>query len=139
MPLLTIRQAHKAKIYGLDWSRHSEYEITSCSLDQTIKNWDVSQDTKEEQLLCTIVTEYPVWRARTLPFGRGVLAQPHRGHYKLDMYRFDDPGKPAHTFEGLTGIVKEYVWSFVEGMMKVAVRSLSIISIPLLKLIPRRP
>lgn len=109
VPLNTIK-AHDAKIYGIDWSRHNEYEITSCSLDKSIKSWDTSKISANPQPLNTISVGYPIWRARTLPFGRGVLAQPHRGLYKLDMYRFGDSETPVHTFEGLTGVVKEFVW-----------------------------
>jgi WD repeat-containing protein 59 len=113
-------KAHDAIIYGIDWSRHSEYELSTCSLDKTVKFWDTRTMDKDEhdpgaQLLDTIQTDYPVWRARNLPFGRGVLTQPHRGYTQLDMYRADKVDEPVHTFEGFGGVVKEYVWRLKGG------------------------
>jgi hypothetical protein len=55
-----------------------------------------------------IQTTYPVWRARNLPFGEGVLSLPQRGETNLEMY-----GKGAdliETFEGHSDVVKEFVW-----------------------------
>ncbi|KAJ6566840.1 hypothetical protein B0H19DRAFT_1067114 [Mycena capillaripes] len=39
----------------------------------------------------TIRTAHPVWRARHLPFGRGVLSLPQRGGTGLGMYAFGTP------------------------------------------------
>ena len=112
--------AHDAIIYGIDWSRHSEYELTTCSLDKTVKFWDTRTTDRDEhgpgaRLLNTIQTDYPVWRAKYSPFGRGVLTQPHRESAKLEMYRSDKVDEPVHTFEGFEGVVKEYVWRLKGG------------------------
>ncbi|KAF8758508.1 WD40 repeats protein [Rhizoctonia solani] len=83
VPLATI-QAHDSRIYGIDWSRKERGAIISCSLDRKIKMWNVNWSS--EELPCNgtskftpqneIDTPYPVWRARNLPFGDGVLALP---------------------------------------------------------------
>jgi hypothetical protein len=57
-----------------------------------------------------IQTTYPVWRARNLPFGRGVLSLAQRGATSLAMYAQSSPHEPAEIFEGHTDVVKEFVW-----------------------------
>ena len=54
-------------------------------------------------------TGYPVWRARNLPFGHGVIALPQRGGEDLEMFALGND-KPVHTFEGHTNVVKDFVW-----------------------------
>ena len=34
-------KAHDAKIYGIDWAHDKRDEIVTCSLDKTIKAWDI--------------------------------------------------------------------------------------------------
>ena len=102
--------AHDSKIYGVNWSRFSDHEIITCSLDKTIKKWDVSKETENNEPLSVIHTDYPVWRARSLPFGRGILAQPQRGRNALEMYRFDQLDAPVHSFDGFSELVTEFVW-----------------------------
>lgn len=125
LPLLNI-PAHDAKIYGIDWSRVSADEIVTCSLDKTIKFWDIAAlESKQDSFargggythLPTkeIPTTYPVWRARHLPFGHGVLSLPQRGKNTLEMYRDDQLDDPIMRFEGHTGVVKEYVWRVKGG------------------------
>lgn len=62
----------------------------------------------------TIHTTAPVWRARNLPFGRGILSLPQRGENSLEMWNLDPHCKPRHRlikrFEGHTEPVKEFVW-----------------------------
>ncbi|KAG8910650.1 hypothetical protein FRC01_006210, partial [Tulasnella sp. 417] len=62
-----------------------------------------------------IHTRYPVWRARHLPFGYGILALPQRGETALEMWSPDQTDQPIHTVEGHTDVVKEYVWRFKGG------------------------
>jgi len=57
-----------------------------------------------------IQTTYPVWRARNLPFGRGVLSLAQRGVTTLEMYAQSKPQEPVEIFEGHTDVVKEFVW-----------------------------
>jgi WD40 repeat protein len=120
IPINTIK-AHDSKIYGISWSRLSENEITSCSLDKSIKSWNICQDASRAPL-SVINTDYPIWRARNLPFGRGVLAQPHRGRRALDMYSANNTESPVHIFEGFTSLVAEYVWRVRGGSSETSGR-----------------
>jgi WD repeat-containing protein 59 len=96
------------------------YDLVTCSLDKTIKVWDVhdassslNQSSQAEiQPRSTISTQYPVWRARNLPFGHGVLSLPQRGETTLEMYTLEgcDVGSPVNVFEGHADVVKEFVW-----------------------------
>ncbi|TBU54508.1 hypothetical protein BD310DRAFT_935749 [Dichomitus squalens] len=105
LPIKRIR-AHKAKIYGIDWAHDRRNELVTCSLDKTIKIWDTHTATTN----VTINTSYPVWRARDLPFGQGVLSLPQRGETALEMYAHEEPTVPIEKFEGHTDVVKEFVW-----------------------------
>ena len=58
----------------------------------------------------TFNTSYPVWRARDLPFGRGVLSLPQRGENVLDVWSYDHPEAPVSVLEGHSDTVKEFVW-----------------------------
>lgn len=125
LPTARIR-AHNAKIYGIDWAHTRVHDIVTCSLDKTIKVWNV-QDTsppdfpQTESLfsksskhlpepLTMITTRYPVWRARDLPFGRGILSLPQRGETALEMWAAGNDLVPVEIFEGHTDVVKEFVW-----------------------------
>lgn len=57
-----------------------------------------------------IHTRYPVWRARHLPFGYGVLSLPQRGETQLEMWSPAQADTPVFGVEGHTDVVKEYVW-----------------------------
>lgn len=112
-------KAHKSKIYGIDWSYERTYELVTCSLDKTIKIWDVHDhhpDGSQLELHIpkeVIETRYPVWRARNLPFGRGVLSLPQRGEMGLEMFATGGQGdvkSPVEVFEGHRDVVKEFVW-----------------------------
>lgn len=110
MPTARIR-AHNAKIYGIDWAHARASDIVTCSLDKSIKVWNVNEATSlQPEPLTTITTHYPVWRARDLPFGRGVLSLPQRGETSLGMWAEDNTSTPAVLFEGHTDVVKEFVW-----------------------------
>lgn len=105
MPIQRIK-AHNAKIYGIDWAHDRRNELVTCSLDKTIKIWDTQTATPNIE----IKTSYPVWRARDLPFGQGVLSLPQRGETALEMYVHEDPTLPIEKFEGHSDVVKEFVW-----------------------------
>ena len=88
----------------------------TCSLDRTIKFWDLTDEAEEPQLI--INTPFPVWRARHTPFGYGLLAMPQRGDYDLHLYdrrlsgdiQHRDTNSPVHSFEGHGDQVKEFLW-----------------------------
>ncbi|EIW56116.1 uncharacterized protein TRAVEDRAFT_50605 [Trametes versicolor FP-101664 SS1] len=105
LPMQRVR-GHSAKIYGIDWAHDRRNELVTCSLDKTIKIWD----THIAQPTTVINTSYPVWRARDLPFGQGVLSLPQRGETTLEMYAHEDPTTPIEKFEGHADVVKEFVW-----------------------------
>lgn len=112
LPVTTIK-AHDAKIYGIDWAHDKRNEIVTCSLDTTIKAWDILQSPKSgsfHEPLYTIHTAYPIWRARNLPFGKGVLSLPQRGETALEMWTPQDLSEPVERFEGHADVVKEFVW-----------------------------
>ena len=125
LPTARIR-AHNAKIYGIDWAHTRVHDIVTCSLDKTIKLWN-AQDTSDpgfpqnqplfqrgpKQLhepLAMITTHYPVWRARNLPFGRGILSLPQRGETTLEMWAGGNDMMLVEKFDGHTDVVKEFVW-----------------------------
>lgn len=124
LPTARIR-AHNAKIYGIDWAHTRMHDIVTCSLDKTIKVWNAQETSAPDfpqtessqrslkrlpQPLTTITTRYPVWRARDLPFGRGILSLPQRGETALEMWVTGNDTAPVEIFEGHTDVVKEFVW-----------------------------
>jgi len=132
IPVKSIK-AHLAKIYGIDWAHNSSRELVTCSLDKTIKLWNVDSSptglggfrhseanavmlpqSSIYEPYCTIDTFYPVWRARDLPFGKGLLSLPQRGSDALEMYAHSEEmphaSVPVEVFEGHADVVKEFVW-----------------------------
>ena len=114
-PLRSI-EAHATKIYGVDWNRAESRSLVTCSLDKTIKFWDIDSATDKPQKV--IDTPFPVWRARHTPFGYGLLAMPQRGDFDLHMYdrrplgdgQEADATMPVCSFEGHDDRVKEFLW-----------------------------
>lgn len=115
--------AHKAKIYGIDWSHGRRDELITCSLDKTIKIWDTSALERQDMSFTSIIpstpvpdpkalisTTYPIWRARDLPFGHGLLSLPQRSETALEMFAEGQSDAPVHRYEGHTDVVKEFVW-----------------------------
>ncbi|KAI0345160.1 hypothetical protein BDW22DRAFT_1354052 [Trametopsis cervina] len=109
---VTRLKAHGSKIYGIDWAHHKRDEIVTCSLDKTIKVWDIQKVHAEEHTepTFTIHTSYPIWRARNLPFGEGILSLPQRSETALELWTPQDHYEPLERFEGHTDVVKEFVW-----------------------------
>ncbi|BGP34712.1 hypothetical protein JCM10296v2_006534 [Rhodotorula toruloides] len=114
-PVTTIR-GHTAKIYGIDWCRKDSKQIITCSLDKSFKSWRVS-DT--DTPVRTVETTSPIWRARWLPFGDGMLTLPQRSDHALSVWsvkNIDEANekgekpKPVVRFEGAREGVKEFVW-----------------------------
>jgi hypothetical protein len=119
---LDVLKAHDAKIYGIDWDRRVADRLVTCSLDKTIKQWHIpaigahedKRDAAESFTTQVISTGYPIWRARNLPFGFGILSLPQRGETALELYSLN--GTTTETpdlverFEGSADVVKEFVW-----------------------------
>ncbi|KAK1976532.1 WD repeat-containing protein [Colletotrichum cereale] len=93
-PLKSI-SAHTSKIYGIDWNRTRSTGIVTCSLDKHIKFWDYGSDGHVPERV--IRTEFPVWRARHTPFGRGLLAMPQ--NEPGDLYLYDQQPPPENLRE----------------------------------------
>ncbi|BGP42803.1 hypothetical protein JCM10449v2_006815 [Rhodotorula kratochvilovae] len=115
-PVETI-QGHSAKIYGIDWSRKDPKKIITCSLDQSFKSWRLGE---LQNPLRSVATSSPIWRARWLPFGDGVLSLPQRSDHALSVWKDkpeekDEQPKPVARFEGAREGVKEYVWRMRGG------------------------
>lgn len=114
-PLRTI-EAHSTKIYGVDWNRNHADSLITCSLDKTIKFWNIKTSKDEPEQV--IRTAFPVWRARYTPFGSGLLAMPQRGNNDLHLYQRRSPIEqdewgdsiPVHRFHGHEDQVKEFLW-----------------------------
>jgi SEA/GATOR complex protein SEA3/WDR59 len=134
VPLTTIK-AHTARIYGIDWSRKDRDQIVTCSLDQSIKFWNTSTsdagmgdaiprpltDAPTHVPRKRIDTRYPIWRARHVPFGNGVLSLPQRGIQRPELF-YEESQRPIEIGpesggnEGQVDIVKEYVWRTKGGV-----------------------
>lgn len=105
---------HNRKVNGVDFSRTKENEIITCSNDNTVKYWDLSKDM--EKPITTIHTDFPVWRARHLPFGNGCSIMPLRGgnNSVYLVNHKDETGdinlKPCYTFRGHSDRVTDFLW-----------------------------
>ncbi|KAL4400427.1 TORC1 signaling positive regulator [Malassezia pachydermatis] len=120
VPFATL-ETHHSKVYGLAWHWETEHggdEMLTCSLDGTIKAWDLSSDTSRSALAnharitqpeYTIDTPQPVWRARYLPFGQGIMSVAQRGDAAPCIYRSGE-STPWHRFQGHTDVVKEFLF-----------------------------
>ncbi|KAK4047078.1 hypothetical protein OIV83_005641 [Microbotryomycetes sp. JL201] len=109
---LTEIQGHSAKIYGIDWSRKDPKKLVTCSLDKSFKSWNIDHTSTS---LLSVHTSSPVWRARFLPFGEGVLTLPQRTDHALSIWgrakvERGDTAEPVARFEGSREGVKEFVW-----------------------------
>lgn len=109
-------RAHDAKIYGIDWSRSCKDEIITCSLDKTIKVWNLNVTHTPNNAVRIFNTQNPVWRARELPFGDGMLSLPQRGETALELWKYSDSSVLLDTFKGHTDVVREFVWRDHNGM-----------------------
>ncbi|KAF9918612.1 hypothetical protein BX616_007350 [Lobosporangium transversale] len=105
-PYISI-PAHRQRINGIDWSRKHRNHIVTCSLDKTIKFWDIDDTSQPHN---EIVTKSPVWRARHTPFGHGILTMPQRTETALSLWNRGRSSEPVCRFEGHTDTVKEFVW-----------------------------
>lgn len=126
LPILKIDNAHQGKINGLDFSGGNN-KIISCSNDKTIKLWDLQSTDTEIKPTIVIEADYPVARARCLPFGRdrscGIM--PLRGGddsvhivnyealYKLAVASGETgymKATPDYSFKGHDGSIKDFLW-----------------------------
>ncbi|KAK6462707.1 hypothetical protein DFJ63DRAFT_170279 [Scheffersomyces coipomensis] len=149
LPLVKVNKAHNGKINGLDFSNGSSNVIT-CSNDNTIKFWNLkndeaikfsnnfnyfaSKDTDSSGLKPTVVieTDFPIARARSLPFGsdKACGIMPLRGGQdSIHIVNYDDEFQQAaltnqtqvisnfgndeksnYSFKGHNGPMKDFLW-----------------------------
>lgn len=121
LPLATV-EAHHSKIYGLQWSPEMEYgreQFMTCSLDGTIKYWDLGTETSRaaasrRELItvpsATIATPQPVWRAKYLPFGHGAMSVAQRGDCSPCLWAAGTQTEPIQRFDGHTDTVREFLF-----------------------------
>lgn len=145
---LAVINAHRSKIYGVDWSRTSPSELVTCSLDSSIKRFSTTSlpppnassinpahEKPMTEPLDMIYTAQPVWRARYLPFGHGVLSLPQRGTGTLQMFAFGRGNEAADMNRGplaeyeRPSLVKEYVWRSRGGSDRAFGMSLYLIAL----------
>lgn len=127
VPVLRAENAHTGKINGLDFSS-ADNKLTTCSNDESIKVWDLLNSSTEKIKPSVIMqTEYPVARARSLPFGKdgccGIM--PLRGggnaihiiNYQGALNENAATGEtvqmdviPDYSFRGHQGPVKDFLW-----------------------------
>ncbi|GES75763.1 WD repeat protein [Rhizophagus clarus] len=106
LPITNIN-AHTTKIYGIDWSRSNADNIITCSLDQSVKFWNIQEP---DACQGVIHTNSPVWRARHTPVGNGILIMPQRSEKNLYLWNKENLQTRIHAFEGHKDVVKEFVW-----------------------------
>ncbi|KAL1440020.1 hypothetical protein MTO96_009842 [Rhipicephalus appendiculatus] len=103
--------AHPSKIYGLDWNPASEHQLATCSQDGTVKFWDVTNPKKVEYML---QAGAPVWRARYLPFGDGLvtalITKLRKGDRNLVIWSSLRTSVPVRTFLTHPDVVLEFGW-----------------------------
>ena len=102
---------------GIDWSRRETDKLVTASLDKSFKTWNWKQPERAE---LSVHTASPVWRARFLPFGAGMLTLPQRSDHALSIWSKEQVergpiAQPIARFEGARGGVKEFVWRIKGG------------------------
>ena len=142
LPIATIVDAHEGKINGLDFSQGLKNIIT-CSNDETVKFWNLESresieaikdfnyfDKTTEQIFkpsVVLKTEFPVSRARNIPFGSDMACgiMPllgggdaiHIVNYEESHQKYLTTGvtqnidaNPAYSFSGHGGPIKDFLW-----------------------------
>lgn len=125
IPRVKVANAHGGKINGLDFTGGVQNFVT-CSNDKKVKFWNLTGDGPYAPTV-VIAADYPVARARPLPFGRErvVGLMPLRnGDDSVHLVNCDnayhssiDTGTtqyihadPAYSFKGHAAPVKDFLW-----------------------------
>ncbi|XP_028416243.1 GATOR complex protein WDR59-like isoform X1 [Dendronephthya gigantea] len=108
--------AHLSKINGLDWSPVDGNKLITCSLDKTVKLWDIFEDTRNAKAICD--HRAPVWRAKYTPPGNAILTVPlstaSQRTVSVPSLWNTNLKNPFQTFHGNSSIL-EFHWRFTEG------------------------
>ncbi|EGV65331.1 hypothetical protein PSN45_002519 [Yamadazyma tenuis] len=135
-PVLRIEDAHGGKINGINFT-DGVSNIITCSNDQSIKFWDLSNFQGTSDAIegasggfspsIIVQTDFPVARARTLPFGSdkscGVMPL-RNGQDSIHIINFDAAMErytntketqlleldPIYSFKGNSGPMKDFLW-----------------------------
>ncbi|XP_029839965.3 GATOR complex protein WDR59 isoform X1 [Ixodes scapularis] len=103
--------AHSSKIYGLGWNPASENQLATSSQDGTVKFWDVTNPKKVEY---TLQAGAPVFKARYLPFGNGLVTvlvpRQRKGDNNLVIWNCFHLNEPVQAFHGHSDAILEFGW-----------------------------
>ena len=91
-PLLVLT-AHMSTIYGLDWHPTRSHEFLTCSEDKSVKCWNVAGGVGNDSHvpMGTLVTSWPVWKAKYTPFGQAIVTLAYRSDNHLRLWSCDYP------------------------------------------------
>lgn len=123
-PVLKVADAHTGKINGVDFS-HGLSKMVTCSNDHKIKYWDLTNGKTSPSVV--INTDFPVSRARSLPFGTeeacGIMPLRDGGDSihivncdeAVDRYNVTNETQtlafdPVFSFKGHGGPIKDFLW-----------------------------
>lgn len=118
---LYILSGHESSVNSIDFNRFRKNEIMSSSNDGTVKFWDITNTDKCKR---TITTDFPIWRGRYLPFGKGYCVMPMiGGNNSVYMMNLEDDEytndtdknvvkkfQPVKTFKGHNERVVDFLW-----------------------------
>eukprot|EP00743_Colponemidia_sp_Colp-15_P008390 GILK01009116.1.p1 GENE.GILK01009116.1~~GILK01009116.1.p1 ORF type:complete len:1037 (+),score=156.36 GILK01009116.1:75-3185(+) len=105
---VTFITAHMSKISSLDWSFTDSQELVTCAQDKQIKFWNI---TSPRNCKGTMQSANPIWRARYVPFGAGIVTVAQRSDHCLRLWAcVDTPSVlvPVHVFSGHEDTVKSF-------------------------------
>ncbi|GMM55586.1 Mtc5 protein [Maudiozyma humilis] len=124
-PLVKL-EGHKSSVNSIDFNRFKSSEIMSSSNDGTVKFWDYSRCVTNS--IKTVQTDFPIWRGRYLPFGKGYCVMPMvGGDNSVYLMNLDDTDheeefgntdcvekasklQPIYTFKGHSDRVIDFLW-----------------------------
>ena len=142
LPVVKIEKAHEKKINGIDFTQGLK-NIVTCSNDNKVKFWNLESDEASNYISnfnyfdsardsmihpsVVIETDFPIARARSLPFGTdkacGIMPLAG-GNDSIHIINYDDAyrdyllkkttqklsSKPVYSFKGHRGPIKDFLW-----------------------------
>ncbi|CAX39648.1 WD repeat protein, putative [Candida dubliniensis CD36] len=142
LPVVKIEKAHEKKINGIDFTQGLK-NIVTCSNDNKVKFWNLESDEASNYISnfnyfdsardsmihpsVVIETDFPIARARSLPFGTdkacGIMPLAG-GNDSIHIVNYDDAyrdylsekttqklsSKPVYSFKGHRGPIKDFLW-----------------------------
>ena len=113
---------HASSVNSVDFNRFNNTEVMTCSNDGSVKFWDYADI--DNECKSTINTDFPIWRGRYLPFGKGCCIMPMIGGdnnvymMNLDSEADNEDGTNEHAktldpiaeFKGHTNKVTDFIW-----------------------------